>query len=85
MIIYSFIAKGISILADFSTQENDMPETVSIKVLGKIEQTRNKKTFSIREYNITVFSIKEFTYGVFYGGKMGKEVIFEYISNQTDF
>ena len=58
--------------------DGDMPETISAKILAKVEQTRYKKTFSIRDYNITVFTVKEITYGVFYGGSVGKEIVFEF-------
>jgi vesicle-associated membrane protein 7 len=71
MIIYSLVAKGTFILAEYTTHDGDFPE-IARKLLAKTPKSPIKKTFLKENYSFTIFSIKDFSFLVLTDSKTSR-------------
>ena len=71
MIIYSLVAKGTFVLAEYTTHDGDFPE-IARKLLAKTPKSPIKKTFVKENYSFTIFSIKNYSFLVLTDSKTSR-------------
>ena len=61
MIIYSFVARGTLVLAEYTAHDGDFPE-IARKIIAKATKTHLKTAYIKENYSFTFFSDDEFTF-----------------------
>lgn len=61
MIIYSFVARGTFVLAEYTDHDGDFPE-ISRKIIAKASKSGIKTSYIHNNYSFTFFSDEEFTF-----------------------
>jgi len=61
MIIYSFVARGSLVLAEYTAHDGDFPE-IARKIISKATKSRLKTSYIKENYSFTFFSDDEFTF-----------------------
>jgi hypothetical protein len=78
MIIYSLVARGTLILAEYTSFDGDFP-TVARKILAKAEKSKMKKTMWKDNFAFTFFSEDEFTFLCMTKTSVSREISFKFL------
>lgn len=78
MIIYSFVARGTLILAEYTAHDGDFPE-IARKIIAKAVNSRIKTSYIKENYSFTFFSDDEFTFLVMSDSETTKSKVYGYL------
>ena len=78
MIIYSLVARGSLVLAEYTAHDGDFPE-ISRKIISKAVKSRLKTSYIKENYSFTFFSDDEFTFLVMTNDSTTKQKIYSYL------
>ena len=83
MIIYSFVARGTMVLAEYTAHDGDFPE-VARKIISKATKSRTKTSYIKENYSFTFFSDDEFTFLVMTDSSTTKSKTYSYLDELAD-
>jgi hypothetical protein len=82
MIIYSLVARGTLVLAEYTSYDGDFPQ-IARKIIAKTPRTKQKKTYVKENYSFTFCSEDEFTFLCMTEMNTSKEIIYKFLDSLT--
>jgi hypothetical protein len=78
MIIYSLVARGSLVLAEYTSFDGDFP-SLARKILVKSQKSKSKKSFYKDNYVFTLFTEEEFTFLCLNMNTVSKEISYKFL------
>jgi hypothetical protein len=83
MIIYSLVARGTLILAEYTSYDGDFPG-LARKILAQTPKSKSKKTYTKDNYSFTLFSDNEFTFLCLNKSAVPREISYRFLDQLAE-
>lgn len=83
MIIYSLVARGSLVLAEYTNHDGDFP-TFSRKLIAKSQKTATKKTLLKENFAFTYFNQEDFTFLCMTDTSFSREVTYKFLDDLSN-